>query len=64
MFLCILFFLGVLVMLNMVAHNDMFLLCAILLSELLFVAFVHAFLVSFVVVEHGCLYACMHAYSL
>ncbi len=59
MFLCILFFLGVLVMLNMVAHNDMFLLCAILLFELLFVAFLHAFLVSFVVVEHGCLYACM-----
>ncbi len=59
MFLCILFFLGVLVLLNMVAHNDMFLLCAILLFELLFVAFVHAFLVSFVVVEHGCLYACM-----
>jgi hypothetical protein len=25
----------------------------------LFVAFVHAFLVSFVVVEHCCLYACM-----
>ncbi len=39
--------------------NDMFLLCAILLFELLFVAFVHAFLVSFVVVEHGCLYARM-----